>query len=442
VDERSFAPYLLLYLLATAILVRDMWTHRSVGLGCSHMFQLWLLYGSAACLRALPWSELLNVSTVYEGFALSAYGAAAFSVGWLFKRQFIPAGRCRPVPHDPRILKTYAIAGVITYIILQPLLRGVPSMQAVTASGQTLMLAGLSGGAFVAWRRNRWKSMVKWIVPALMLPMVTVLHQGFLGFGIMALSIVAIFCATFVQPRGLVVISFFVATYCSLSVYIAYMENRPAIRAAVWGGESYGERMSRVVSAIEDIRPFDFHNQHDLEVFDGRMDQANLVGLAAQRMATNEDYAKGKTLIDAFLGLIPRAVWKSKPPSGGSGDLVHRYTGLTFAHNTSVGVGSVLELYINFGTPCIIIGFFLLGLLLCTVDEKAALYLHGGDYQHFVLWFLFGISFLNAGGSFVETITSAGASLVAAHVANSIIAARARLRARRALSEARRMQPA
>ncbi len=47
---------------------------------------------------------------------------------------------------------------------------------------------------------------------------------------------------------------------------------------------------------------------------------------------------------------IPRALWPNKPVVGGSGDLVSTYTGIRFADGTSVGIGQVLESFVNFGT--------------------------------------------------------------------------------------------
>ena len=67
--------------------------------------------------------------------------------------------------------------------------------------------------------------------------------------------------------------------------------------------------------------------------------------------------------------LIPRAVWPDKPDVAGSGDIVSEFTGIRFAEGTSVGVGQVMEFYVNFGIPGVLIGFFGLGYLLMWLDQ-------------------------------------------------------------------------
>jgi hypothetical protein len=118
--------------------------------------------------------------------------------------------------------------------------------------------------------------------------------------------------------------------------------------------------------------------------------------------------------VDAGLSLVPRAVWPNKPMSAGSGDLVSRYTGLRFAEGTSVGIGQVLEFYINFGTIGVFLGLFAFGMLLSTADRLAFRALDEGNVGRFTVIFLPCLSFLQVGGSLVEVLSAAGASLVMA----------------------------
>lgn len=426
---------LFLFLLATGLVVRQMWIRRSVGIGCAYLFQLGMFYAAGPCLHALPWSELPNNETVFDGFVVSAYGAIAFAAGWCLRPLLFSIARSRPVHQDQSIAKVYLTCGVFSFFVLQPLLRGLPSMVSIAHAAGQLTLAGFCLGAFLAWQRGGWMPMLKWVIPSLLLPVVTVFRQGFLGYGIIALSVVAIFCATFARPRWLLATGFIIAAYCGLSVFIAYMQTRADIRAAVWGGEDLAARAAPILLAASRIQPFDFTNQNDLKIFDDRMDQSYLAGLAVERLSESGDFAHGETLKNAALAIIPRIFWPDKPMSGGSGDLVSRFTGLHFAKGTSVGVGSVMELYVNFGVLCVIGGFLLLGFLLSYADARAAEHLRAGDWRRFVLWFLFALSFLQVGGSFVEVISSAGASVVTAHLINAILTGRTRARARRAVQE-------
>ena len=113
-------------------------------------------------------------------------------------------------------------------------------------------------------------------------------------------------------------------------------------------------------------------------------------------------------------GTLGLTLWPDKPVSAGSGELVSIYTGLQFMGDTSVGIGHVLEWYVNFGVTGVIGGFALIGFLLTLVDRSAALALHGGNAMRFAVWFLPGVSLLNIGGSFVEATSTAGAALIMA----------------------------
>ena len=102
--------------------------------------------------------------------------------------------------------------------------------------------------------------------------------------------------------------------------------------------------------------------------------------------------------------------------------MVTRYTGMGFEEGTSVGIGHVLELYANFGAEGVMWGLALLGMVITCVDRMAGRHLARADWGGFTLWYLPGLSLLQAGGSFAELISTAGASLVVALLANRFIA--------------------
>jgi hypothetical protein len=105
----------------------------------------------------------------------------------------------------------------------------------------------------------------------------------------------------------------------------------------------------------------------------------------------------------------------------GSGDLVSQYTGLRFPEGTSVGIGHVMESYVNFGTTGVAVGLFFIGVFLAVVDRMAAVRLQAGDAQSFFQWYLPGLSLLLLGGSFIEMTSSGAAGLVMAFVLNRLI---------------------
>ncbi len=100
--------------------------------------------------------------------------------------------------------------------------------------------------------------------------------------------------------------------------------------------------------------------------------------------------------------------------TAGSGDLVSRFTGITFAEGTAVGIGQVMELYVNFGSIGVLLGFMVIGGALGFIDQNAAWYRDRGNWSRFVLWFFPGISALQVGGSLVEVTSSAAAASVVA----------------------------
>jgi hypothetical protein len=134
------------------------------------------------------------------------------------------------------------------------------------------------------------------------------------------------------------------------------------------------------------------------------------------------DFARGETLIEALLAPVPRIFWPDKPMVAGSGDLVSRFTGIQFREGTSVGIGQVMELYVNFGEWGVFLGFIVIGAILTYVDRAAAVKRDCGDWPRFLLWFLPGICLLQAGGSLVEVTASAGAAWIVAFALSRVSA--------------------
>ena len=237
--------------------------------------------------------------------------------------------------------------------------------------------------------------------------------QGFLGFGFAAMVVVAAFVATFYRPRWQVVAIGLLVAYGGMSVYVTYMRDRRDIREVVWGGEDLGTRVDRLVETFTQMEWFDLRNIDHLHRVDERLNQDALVGMAVDNIQTETvPLARGGTIWDATLALVPRALWPGKPVMAGSGDLVSTYTGLLVPEGTSVGIGHVMEWYVNFALPGVVIGFLIIGAVTVFVDASASVWLHRGEAGRFALWFLPGLSLLQVGGSFVEMTSSAGAALV------------------------------
>jgi hypothetical protein len=76
---------------------------------------------------------------------------------------------------------------------------------------------------------------------------------------------------------------------------------------------------------------------------------------------------------------------------------------------------------VNFGRVGVLVGFLFLGVALSLLDVGAHNRLLKGDWQGFALWYLPGLSLLQAGGSLVEVTSSAGAAVVTVVVVNRFV---------------------
>jgi len=205
----------------------------------------------------------------------------------------------------------------------------------------------------------------------------------------------------------------FAVSFLALSVYVTYMRDRPIIRAAVWGQESYGVRMNQMAATFSDFEFLNLGNVDHLMRIDDRLNQTALVGAAVEYLRLRpEEFASGETIGQALLSPIPRALWPDKPMAAGSGDLVSRFTGMKFAEGTSVGIGHVMEWYVNFGTLGVVLGSILFGAILTVIDAYSVAHLRAGNFSTFALCYLPALSLLQVGGSLVEAVSGAGAGLV------------------------------
>ena len=138
--------------------------------------------------------------------------------------------------------------------------------------------------------------------------------------------------------------------------------------------------INTVVDTFTNLQLFDPYNRQHLVDLDDRLNQNYFVGLAARRIERGQvAYLKGESLWEGILALVPRVFWPEKPVYGGSPQIVSKMTGLHFNSQTSIGVGNVMELQVNFGYPGIVVGFFVLGWAIGKLDLKAAIADRQGD---------------------------------------------------------------
>jgi hypothetical protein len=400
---------------------------RAFGLPLAYALALSLIHPIGAIPYALdfytPRSQVLldngsSVTNTYTGLFVALIGFAAFVTGVVIRPLFFPP---RDLPAAPRLHPnisnklphTLLIMSIVFFLFISPVLRRIPSVGQLGISGTMLSVLALVLLAQQAAQKGDFKRMWFWLVSTLMFPLVTITFMGFASYGGAAAASVWAISYRFIKPRIVAVLGLALMLYCGLTFYTNYMRERTSIREKVWGGGGIQSRLDSLRGMMNNFELLNLKSQYQMETIDGRLNQNDLVGKAVLYLrAGRVGFAEGGTLYIAMVAWIPRIIWPSKPNIGGSGGLVSRFTGQKFAEGTSIGVGQVLEFYVNWGLTSIIIGFLLYGCLIQYLDQRAGEGLLTGDLWMAVKWGLPGLSLMQAGGSLAETIGSLAAGFV------------------------------
>ncbi|HEX7794232.1 MAG TPA: hypothetical protein VF456_07780 [Vicinamibacterales bacterium] len=422
VTDQQLLLWIAAWFVIGGVLVAGRWrTKAGVGLVPAFGLQMLILHWLAAAIYLLPWYWNLDLRVVFAGLREATWAMGGFTIGVLaigfVPSQRRPFGAVQDNLVDRKLIRFYLVVGVVCYFGLTRVVGTTPTLSAIVNVASTCAIVGI---VLACWNANHqpggghpwW-----WLTIAALLPFVTIAVQGFIGYGLAAAVVIFAFAGSFSKPMWKTIGVSVLAAYLGMSLYVTYMRDRTDIREVVWGGESATARFNRLSDTFLDLELFDIYNVDHLQRVDLRLNQNYLVGLGVEFLDQHPDsFANGETILEAVLAPIPRALWPDKPSAAGSGDLVTRFTGVPFAEGTSVGIGQVMELYVNFGTPGVVVGFIVLGALLGYVDARAAQYRDVGDWHHFTLWFLPGLSLLQLGGSLVEVTSSAAAAVAVAIV--------------------------
>ena len=443
--ETKIPEYLIAWLapLFLLALARSRGKMAGTGLVIAYLVQLGLIHWVAPVLYTLPWYRGMDPHVVEAGLLQSVYAVCAFAFSSAALAPLVMKSGILPQPKtvrnpDNNLPKAYIWIGAGSYLILSMGIGALPSATALFSTGQEMIVVGLALSAWVSWRMHDYGKLSLWIAITMMLPFITVITRGFIGYGTAATLTILIFVFGFLRSRVVVLVSLTVLIFLGLSVYVTYMRDRGEIRESVWGGQSLSDRLERVGTTVSTFEWFDIQDQSHLTRIDGRLNQDFLVGAAVIWLENTDGFARGDTLWEALMALIPRALWPDKPAVAGSGNLVTEYTGIQFASGTSVGIGQVMEFYINFGTLGVLIGFLVFGLVVTICDTCAAERLAAGDLHGFVLWYMPGLAMLQVGGSLAEITSSTAASIIVALMVNKYLD---RLQHKQS-AEARLSQPA
>jgi hypothetical protein len=411
---------------AVAVLIAVVRTVRGaggVGLVTAFLVNFGMAYWLGAAIALLPWYSPPNLDAIFAGFRQSTFAIVGFAVGVVvLSPRPVELGANSHVDRLARLPRIYVALGLACFVVLLPVASRVPTASALVSQGWNLAIAGLALGCWSAWIRTRPVAFGWWLTATLCLPLLTILTQGFLGYGTSAAIAVLCLVASFYRPRWRVFAATLALLFVGLSLYVTYMRDRTGIRDVVWGGAPVSERVDTLYQTITTIEWFDIHNPDHLARITVRLDQNAQVGAAVEYIDQGlARFAYGQTLIDGMVGLVPRVIWPTKPVVVGGAALVTRYTGVVFDPTTTVGVGNVMESYISFGTIGVILWFTFLGAVLARVDAIASRHLRRGAWPRFVLWYVPGLSLLAVNGSIVELTSSVGAAIVVTLAVNALV---------------------
>lgn len=396
------------------------------GLALVYYFQQFLNYVLVTCLYWLDQHNGPVDTQLVVGFQKVAASNISFAIGFL-----LGAAMVHPTATSSywesglrRDVNWIFKLGLIATFVLVPLFGSIPSFGAAVGHVSGLFVVGIGLVCYLSVRdRNIVKATSVLCLSAVTFPLAGILQGGFIGFGVSSVILIFSIFAMRFRPTWLLVPLAILMCYLGTSVFVAYLHGRNDIRAAVWGNETYAERIRVVRDVASNFEWFDYRNTNHVAAVNVRLNQTSLVGAAAVQLeAGHIDYAKGSTIVQAAIGIIPRAIWPTKPLSAGGSALVSKFTGQIFGEWTSVGVGPILELYINFDDLGLLIGSVLLGVILGQLDARAGAAAVRGKGWSCARWFLLGIPFTHALTSIGEVVMSVSATMVIIMIIDYVLA--------------------
>lgn len=400
------------FLLLLWVLRRD---RVSLGLPIAYLGSLLLIHVPGALAHLLN-PDLFYLERATEiGFGYAATGAACFVAGVWVARLHGPV--VRPANHtsDEKRFRLFCLVGGWAFVYVLSPLHYIPSIGAVVDEGGAVWMLGVLLGLRAAVRRGDIQSIGLWNSALIVYPALMLLFGGFLSYGSAAIIIVTAALTISARKYGRAVLGIALASFLGLSLFVNYFHHRDSIREEVWGGAPLSDRLGSVEDMFAGFQLFDPTDPHQAESLDARLNQNYFVGLAAQRITSGEvSYLYGRSIWDALIALVPRALWPDKPVTAGSPEIVSEMTGLTLSPTTSWGVGNVMEFEINFGLFGVIAGFLILGFLLGRLDVRAAAAVRRGEFGRAVFFFLPAVALIDPQGSMVEMASGSAAALLAA----------------------------
>lgn len=394
----------------------------SIGLPFTFLFLLAIQFFFGALVNALPWYSSPTVHYTQLGFGETVYAIIGFTIGVIIITPLIvrnfsyPWLKVKLQEPDWGLPEAYIYLGLAFWFIFTPIFWYIPSLKAVVTSGNFLLLIGLCLVCWRAWLLRDTKALTRWLIIMAFLPTVTIFTGGYAS-GSTLLVFVLSFVLWFYRPRWKSVLVTFLVLFLGLSLFVTYYRDRSDIRSIVWAEKGWEARIEQLVKTTTSVELFNPFNSQHLDKILLRMNENVLLGQAIDYISQRKiEYAKGETIWLAFGAIIPRIFWPDKPVYFGGFALVEKYTGATNLHitsaNTSIAAGLTFELYINFGTLGVFLGFLIFGIIFGLIDIAAGARLSTGNWQGFMSWYLPAIGALISQASIAEMLSTASALIV------------------------------
>jgi hypothetical protein len=406
------------------------------GLSLSYLISLGFIHFWGGLIHAFSWYHGGEADFTQLGFDQFAWATTGFALGncaiapLINKR--LPVRESRLPPSGLPIVMV--ILGVIFYGFLRVALSNVPSIGALASCGGSLFIGGVCLYGWEGLRQRNYLRVGLILFSLSLLPFFTIVSAGFLGYGAAAALVVVAFLSCQFRNWMVSIALLSITIYFGFCTFMTYMRDRSDIRDEMWDEDStFSQRFDRIKKTFTNFERVNFSDQDQLERIEGRLNQNDLVGRSVYMLELGQvNFAEGETFRQAAISIVPRIFWPAKPVTAGSPDIVSYFTGLPFAAGTSVGVGQVMEGYINFGTPGVVILFVIFGTALGVIDARAARKLRDSDTLAFMVWFVPGIALLQPGGSLVDVGATTAASIALVQLLKIPFAVRANKAAREA----------
>lgn len=437
----EFTPIaeLIAWLLIAGLVVRSSWrnTRMSIGLVLAYLAALFFEHWIPALVYTFPWYQpVYDLAAAHQGFEQSLLGLIGFAVGvlWLSPQlQKISVNRAPSIVNKPKIrdgisakpfvLGFYTVIGLLFYFVGYPLLKSIPTLGNIASVLVFLAQTGIIGLYFVSMKQGRRGVQLIVLLIGLSLPLVTVVRDGQAWFGVWSLIIIMMFVVTVTGRKWLAYLALALLFVVGISFFVTYFSVRPVIRQIVWYGQpDTDDRFATIGYIVDNFQIIDIYNPQHLNSIDIRFNQNSLIGYTIRNIDTGvRDYAYGGTIANAAIALIPRALWPEKPILGGGAASVGYYSGVTYSGNTAVPTGNVMELYINFGTVGVFIGFAILGAIISYLDFRVASVLYRRDFLAYGQWLVPSLGLMFPSNTIVMTFGLAITGVLTMKIVNLLI---------------------